>query len=118
MTDSVKPEDTASSTPPAETAGVHVAEIGQPVDAPPPSLKRNKVPGLATLEKLTAKHSQPNGAIDPFFIAAARGANGWAQGKELTEPEFLSAVEAAKGLKMHASLPPHLLSKPFPKARR
>lgn len=43
---------------------------------------------------------------DPFFLAFARGANGWAQGREMTEAAFLAALESAKGGKMFASMPP------------
>lgn len=102
--------------------GVASAEIGDVVPAPaatapaaPAKQPRDAAKeGLVPVELLIAKHKD----IDPFFVAYARGAGKWAKGKQLTEVQFLAAVEAAKGGKMHASLPPSLLKKKLKPARR
>lgn len=83
-------------TPPAQPAEpVASAEIGEPVAAPE----------AKPFEQWIEKHPE----IDRFYVAFARGAYSWAQGREMTEAAFLDAIERGKGAKMHASVPPEMI---------
>lgn len=102
--------------------GITAKEIGDKVVNPsaptPPETPKAKQAAdpsaLLTIEELDAAHPE----VDLFFKAQARGAKQWARGKQMTDAQYLSAIDEVKGHVMHASLPPHLAHKPLPKPRR